>query len=178
MTENRKTIVMIIFATILAVSALVYGFSVIPTPAQQRELKLDHKRVSDLGEIQFSIDEYYRNSHRLPASLDELTTNTYYASKELGKTDPETKQSYEYSIVSEKTYQLCATFTTDSEKEMDYYDSENYNYSSFKAKFKHPKGRYCFDLDAPVVYTQPTAAPLPTYYMLQPKTSEAKPTSN
>lgn len=166
MTENLKTNLMLVFATVLTVLALLYGFSTIPSPAKQRDLKLDHKRVTDLGELQYSIDEYYRTNYILPASLNEVKPTSYsYLSKELSKTDPETNQPYEYSKISDKKYQLCATFTTDSESDMDEYDSENYSYSSYKNKFKHPEGRYCFELDTPVVYRP---YPSPTFYMLPP----------
>ena len=152
MTVNRKTLLMLVFATVLTAVALVYGFSTIPSPALQRELKLDHERVSSLGELQYSIDAYYRNNNRLPESLNILAKNSYYSTRELNKVDPQTNQPYEYLVINDTKYQLCAVFTTDSENDPAEYDSENYNYSTYKNKFKHSKGRQCFDFTAPPSY--------------------------
>lgn len=158
---------MLLYTTVLTAIALVYGFSTIPNPSEQRELKLDHKRVSDLGKLQYNIDDYYRNNSMLPESLDSLTTNSYSYSKELSKTDPATNKPYEYILQTDQAYQLCATFTTDSAKEKDDYDSENYNYSTYKSKFGHKEGRQCFDFQAPPNYDIiPTVQP--DFYMIGP----------
>ncbi len=167
MIENRKTYFMLLYTTVLTVIALVYGFSTIPNPSAQRELKLDHKRVTDLGELQYQIDDYYRNNNILPESLDNLTTTTYSYSQELSKTDPDTNKPYEYIKITDQTYQLCAIFTTDSAKEKDSYDNENYDYNTYKSKFGHKEGRQCFDFQAPASYN---TLPLeqPEFYMMEP----------
>jgi hypothetical protein len=145
MTKKRtKDSLMIFFATILTIIALVYGFMTIPNPAKQRALTLDHQRVNDLGQLQYSIEDYYKQNNQLPKTLEILTQNMYSPSSQLTKTDPETNKLYDYTQTGSTTYQLCATFATDSLKE-DTYDEKNYNYNSFRNKFQHPAGRYCFD---------------------------------
>ena len=160
MIEKRNSIIMLIFATILTVVALIYGFSAIPSPMQQRVLKLDHKRVSDLGQLQYSVEDYYQNNGILPQTLDVLEENSYSPSETLDKTDPETKKPYEYTLVTPNSYKLCATFTTDSSQQSSSYDDENYTYDTYKSKFKHPKGYYCFTLHVRANLYNPSPIPL------------------
>jgi hypothetical protein len=161
--KHNKTYFMLGFTAILAIIALVYGFSTIPSPAQERLLQFDHRRVSDLGKIQYSIDDYFRTNEQLPHDIDSLHSNVYSYSESLSKADPETKQPYEYQVLTPNRYRLCALFMTDSRTETySYsYDDENYNYSSFKRKFEHPKGPYCFDFTTPILTTR-KLFPLPT----------------
>jgi hypothetical protein len=160
---------MLLFATLLTGIALVYGFSTIPNPAMQREFKLDHRRVSDLGQLQYGIEEFYRTKRFLPATLSDMATSSYSYSGNVATTDPVTSVTYEYTVMSEKTYQLCATFTTDSAKEEDAYDSENYKYTTYKSKFEHPQGKKCFDFTAPTLYEENSNNyPTPIFFMIQP----------
>lgn len=149
MTEKimNKDFIALLFVSILAVIAVVYGFTTIPSPAKQREFKLDHKRVSDLGLIQSTIESYYMNNHILPETLDVIEDNRYTYGQSLSKIDPENGQPYEYHVNGQTSYQLCATFITDSTQKNDYitYDTENYMYSSYKKKFEHSVGHKCFD---------------------------------
>jgi hypothetical protein len=147
MTEKRlnKDTLSLIYMTILSVAALVYGFTTIPSPTQQREIKLDHERVSDLGQINYTISDYYTNHQQLPKALEDLPGNSYSTGTPLVTKDPETNKPYEYIVTSETSYKLCATFATSSLKEDRYtYDDSNYTYSSFSDQFRHGKGYQCF----------------------------------
>lgn len=146
----------LLYMSVLAIAALVYGFSTIPSPTQQREIKLDHQRVSDLGQLTYSINEYYTTSQQLPKSLNDVTNNSYSSGTPLIKNDPETNKPYEYIVTSQTSYKLCATFTTDSTKEDRYtYDETNYTYSSFSDGFRHGKGYVCFIKTVPPRATAP-----------------------
>src|SRR5689334_14627785 len=138
-----QDIIVLIVVTILSVLAGIYGFSRIPSPAKQHAIKLDHKRIADLANIQYSITDYAQTNDALPTSLDQVKTQRY-STTPLEKTDPETNVPYEYTVISSTSYQLCATFTTDSSKEdANYYDSDNYVYSADKTKFAHGIGPKC-----------------------------------
>jgi hypothetical protein len=115
-----------------------------------------------LGQLQYSIEAYYRINNQLPQTLDVLKENSYSPSESLDKTDPQNKQNYEYTIKSPIDYTLCATFTTDSMQQKEAYDEENYLYETYKNKFSHPQGHHCFDLKVianPVPTTWPTYEP-------------------
>ncbi|HZE87697.1 MAG TPA: hypothetical protein VE090_05865 [Methylomirabilota bacterium] len=157
-----KDLFSLIYITVLTVLAGVYGFMIIPSPALQRERLLDHKRVTDLGQIQYTIDDYYHKANQLPQTLEALSTNSYAPSTPLTKIDPQTSKPYEYQITNQLSYKLCATFTTDSSKEApSTYDDQNYNYTSFRDKFKHAIGTKCFIFS--VVPTNQNQLPWPSY---------------
>lgn len=146
---RKKDIISTIYITILTAIALVYGFSAIPSPAQQHKLVLDHRRVSDLGTIKQRVEDYYTEHKTLPQSLDEL--------KPLTTKDPETNAPYEYRILYEVPpyIQLCADFATDSSKDEPYGTADDtYSYPSYSGDFQHPKGHHCFKLS--VNYYGPT----------------------
>src|SRR5579872_7513909 len=161
--QNTKNIIAIIYMTVLSVIAFAYGLTIIPSPIVVITLSLDHKRVVDLGELQTAVDSYYRDNGILPRQLSQLTTNTDPNSP-LDRTDPQTKQSYEYYQVDAITYKLCATFTTSSLKEDQSetdYDITNPDYTLYSNQFKHPTGHFCFqknELNNSVI-TKPLVVP-------------------
>ncbi len=160
---NKKDIIALIYITLLSIIAVVYGFSIIPSPVQEQTIATDQKRVVDIAQLQTSIDDYYQTNKTLPSSLDEITTNTYNTSTLLEKTDPQTKQPYEYTLLDQYTYQLCADFTTDSTKESpDTYDTTVSDYPVYKDQFKHLSGHICFTKREPIPQnpsTYPTIFP-------------------
>jgi hypothetical protein len=142
----NKDIFAIIYIAFFAILALVYGFSIIPTPAVERARTNDHKRVIALGLIKDAIDDYYQNHSELPQSLGAVNSNID-GSGPLNKVDPETNEQYKYMVnQSASTYKLCATFSTTSSKDTDPngYDDPNGDYSNFKDQFNHPIGYHCF----------------------------------
>ncbi len=164
MTEKRnKDIIMLIYLTVLTVIALVYGFMTIPNPSDQRKVRLDQQRVTDLGQLQYAIDDQYRLDQALPETINDIRDNSYSPSQSLIKTDPETGASYEYKMGTPMTYQLCATFTTDSEKEKMTADENNYSYASFKSKFPHGIGKKCFDFEVYPANNYPINGVWPSY---------------
>ncbi len=132
-----------VFAGVVSVLALVfitYGIVLTGTPGQQRALQFDQRRVSDLQQISYSINLYWQNSGKLPVSFDDLKNQQYSYIQSV--MDPRTEVAYEYRVLGDKTYELCATFETDS--------------SNTAARFKtpipfseqswdHAIGRVCFE---------------------------------
>ncbi len=97
-------------ATALVLFAIVYGFVVMGGPGEQRNLRLDQKRVEDLQSIQYQVINYWQQKEKLPVSLDEFKNPI---SSYMVPQDPEFAKGkvYEYNKVSDKTFELCATFT-------------------------------------------------------------------
>ena len=50
--------VFLALAILVIVSSVTYGIYLVGTPAVQRTLKFDQRRVSDLSEISFAVDIY------------------------------------------------------------------------------------------------------------------------
>lgn len=134
--------------TILVVVALLFGFMNIETPSEVREIRLDEQQVTDLQDIQWRIEEYYRVHEVLPSSIDEL-----YEGIEVPKA-PTGREEYQYKITDDTAYELCATFVsstqTGSERAIAYPVTEkNYNWT-------HGEGDKCFQRVVDKAITEPT----------------------
>ncbi len=110
-TQSGKSFV---WATTIAVIAvLIGGFIVAGSPFQERALKIDRERVSDLSYIQGEIINFWQNKDRLPENINELRDDI---SGFIPPVDPETKEEYTYSVKGALIFELCATFTSSSDE--------------------------------------------------------------
>lgn len=147
MLEDKKTAVFLTISAIVVIAVLIFGFLKIGSPAHQRDLASDNRRVNDLSslaqEIYNVVNPPLRHNQTstivraLPETLDELP-QIYTKNPR----DPVTGEPYEYRPLEGNKYELCATFATEAveEKNTDYYGPR-----IFKT---HPAGRHCFTLDA------------------------------
>lgn len=127
---------------LLAVIAVGYGFTVIPSPTEQRDKNYDATREGDLENISYAIDDYDYAYDRLPDNLSQIDLTTYIYDDEKKRSyleDPQTKIPYEYVVTSPTSYKLCATFGAESD-EYDASVPDEYN----RDITNHPKGYYCF----------------------------------
>lgn len=137
------------FFTILITTCValivIYGFIAVGSPFKQRMNRLDSERVSDLTVIQAQIINYWGKKNKLPASLGDLTDNISGFKAPL---DPETKKPYDYKVLSDLSFELCANFFTKSAKESDkraapYIESLR-GYPDEAWNWQHEIGRFCF----------------------------------
>jgi len=125
-------IMSIITIVIIAVS-FIGGFFVIDSPITARNKAYDQTRINNLQEIKNVVDMYYQEYQELPESLSALTKY-----QKLMINDP-SNNPYEYRVVDDQSYELCAEFeTSNQEEEIDYYLMPGYN------EFGHDAGRNCF----------------------------------
>lgn len=121
------------------VGAVIAGFFLIGSPAKQRAIEFDERRVSDLQSISYAVDSYYGTNSRLPNDLSQLKSQEYYLSSLI---DPVTKEQYGYRVIDEKTFELCAVF------EMDSKEISRRQYSGapkpFQETWEHGTGSVCF----------------------------------
>ena len=130
-----------VVAVVLSVLLTVgYGIYVVGAPTTQRLVRLDQQRVSDLQNISFAISSYWDRNKELPPSLEALQGPQYFVQS---IQDPETSQPYEYHILNEDTYELCATFKTNSTQN---YEGPPQPFS--ERVWNHGIGRGCFQLQA------------------------------
>ncbi|MGB3311367.1 MAG: hypothetical protein WBG32_17560 [Nodosilinea sp.] len=121
------------------VVAIAAGFWVLGTPGQQRQIAADRQRVQDLAAIAQEFHNRYLNAgedFQLPPALE--ATNV--------QTDPLTNQPYEYERLGDRSFELCATFDT---------DSSTHRLTARRAnpdaeRWQHPAGRHCFEFDVTV----------------------------
>lgn len=91
--------------------AVVSGFFIIGTPASQRLVRFDQEKVNDLQNIQWRVVNFWQNKERLPESLSELEDPIEGF---IVPVDAQSKEQYEYKIVSNLTFELCAVFNKES----------------------------------------------------------------
>jgi hypothetical protein len=119
---------------IMVVTAVAGGLILIGSPSQERIRRIDAQRVADLSAIASNVDLYWTRHKSLPASLT-------YLSKEQGGSvqllDRDTKQPYEYRMLSDSNYELCAHF---AQTPTDQSDTLHKNF------WAHGQGRQCFNL--------------------------------
>jgi hypothetical protein len=123
-------------ATAAVIAGIIGGFWVLGTPARQREIAADRQRLQDLGAIAQNLHQQYLNqpdTYKLPDTLPTAEV----------RNDPLTNQPYEYERMGDRTFQLCATFGTDSST----YPLANRVDDPALERWQHPQGRHCFDFE-------------------------------
>ncbi|MEM1056433.1 MAG: hypothetical protein AAGI52_13000 [Bacteroidota bacterium] len=92
----------------VVVAALIaLGLFVVGGPGTARLERLDEERRADLQRIQRAL----RNADPLPASLSDASLRL----NESDWTDPVAAEPYGYRVLSDSTYELCATFALSSD---------------------------------------------------------------
>lgn len=115
----------------LVIAVIVWSFTVIGSPASQRQLRIDQRRIEDLQSIQWQVINYWQQKEQLPETLGEL--NNPISGTTVPR-DPEFQKGkiYEYFTYTDsgfsggpnvdpvrlskwkkdnKSFELCATFS-------------------------------------------------------------------
>jgi hypothetical protein len=110
-----------IISIVFVLSLIIWSFSVMGSPSEQRAWRLDEKRVTDLQNIQYQVITYWQQKERLPVSLAELANPLTGYSLPV---DPEFEKgkTYEYLPKEKLSFELCATFTKEIPKGWQEYD--------------------------------------------------------
>ena len=130
--------------TAVVLIAVIAGLTVLGTPGEERGRKLDLIRMTDLNLAASAVDRYWTANGRLPETLEALAGERGY---NISILDPATGQPYEYHVLEETTYELCADFALEGAEDP---------YPDFPARevpgtppgfWSHPAGRHCFRLE-------------------------------
>lgn len=89
--------------------AVYFSFCVMGSPAQQRMLRLDDKRVGDLQNLQSQIINFWQQKEKLPKDLTELANPLTGYSLPVPP-EFEKGEQYEYKVLAPLKFELCATF--------------------------------------------------------------------
>jgi hypothetical protein len=95
----------------VVLGSIIFGFFLFGTPAHQRSVRFDARRVNDLQMIQSEVVSYWQQKETLPAKASDLSNNI---SGFIAPLDPDTGASYEYTVKSPLSFELCATFEAKS----------------------------------------------------------------
>ncbi|HEX9664217.1 MAG TPA: DUF5671 domain-containing protein [Patescibacteria group bacterium] len=104
-----KVLVILVSLTILA--AIILGFMTVGSPSTERLRRFDDKRLSDLQSVQAEVINFWQRTRRLPADLNELGQAAFWRLP----VDPQTYQPYDYQIIDDLSFELCAVFATDKQ---------------------------------------------------------------
>lgn len=115
-------------------SLLVFGFVLTGSPSTQREIRIDAERISNLEQIRWQIESEALRTGALYESLSD-----YEFARQITTTDPVSGEEYEYTVLDEDTYELCATFTRDTS---DIIGSPSV---PLYPGWEHGEGRECFE---------------------------------
>lgn len=85
----------------MVIAGLGLAFGLLGTPAHQRLVSIDERRLDDLESIASSLHERFQ-AGGLPPQLPENVTAV----------DPVTKRNYGFRRTDDTHYQLCAVFST------------------------------------------------------------------
>jgi hypothetical protein len=138
-TTDRRTFdrIFAVVSTAAVGLAIAAGFWVLGTPGRQREIAADRQRLQDMVAIAQRLHDRYTtadsDNYQLPATLEVA---------ELGN-DPLTNQPYEYGRLGDRTFELCATFDTDSST----HRLQERQNNPEAEQWQHPEGRHCFEFD-------------------------------
>ncbi|MEK7542301.1 MAG: DUF5671 domain-containing protein, partial [Patescibacteria group bacterium] len=157
-TKSMGARVFVGVVTTIIIFAVVYGFFLVGTPASQRLLQFDERRVSDLANITYATDSYWERNKQLPETLEDLRDPRYYV-QSLG--DPKTGEPYEYRVISDTAYELCAVFETDSAMQQSKVPTPE-PFTRQIWQWNHGIGRTCFTLEVRKPATEsPPKIPVP-----------------
>lgn len=157
------SLVYTIFAFLIVVFSIMYSFSVMGSPAKQRMLRLDDRRVSDLQSIQYQIINFWQQKEKLPNELKELSNGMtgFYL-----PVDPEFEKgkTYEYKPTGKMSFEICSTFSLEMQKGWQEYNrggissmpanmetkvdtatSNIYPMGGVNESWDHGVGRVCFE---------------------------------
>ncbi|MDP3970954.1 MAG: DUF5671 domain-containing protein [bacterium] len=125
------------------VSIIVGGFVIgafvlIGSPGEARAYRMDQIRVQNLQEITYAIDDYVVVNQEKPSTLGAMEKSASYNISR----DPITNEEYEYNLVGENQYELCATFEHNSQDELEY-ERGGVRFEPDK-NWSHTAGHVCF----------------------------------
>lgn len=133
--KKDKIIKIYFYVSILIVlSAFISAFLIVESPKETRNRKLDQNIISNFNQIENAINSYIDDYNKMPENLQILLAEYSYLSEKAIK-HPISNQVYEYKIISDIEFELCADFLS-----VNMEDTNNRYYSE---KWKHDVGYQC-----------------------------------
>lgn len=123
---SRALLAALLLASLVAVGG---GLWLVGSPAEQAAQRVDTRRVQDLRTITEALDLHWDRHRALPGDLAGLVAAL---GTQLPTTDPESGQPYEYRVLGNREFELCASFARPSGDRLQ------------DAIWTHGAGRQCF----------------------------------
>ncbi len=137
---TRVPLIASALATLALLSAIIFGFMEIGTPAEQRDRRLDDERVQELTSIKYNALNFYTTNEALPKSLEDIS----FSPGDI--LDPVSTLPYRYTVVNATTFEVCADFAGKSfDDQVARPISKPYGFTT-EETFRHTAGENCFTL--------------------------------
>ncbi|MFP7722382.1 hypothetical protein [Lysobacter sp. A3-1-A15] len=124
-----------IVASVVVAAAVIAGIASIGLPGEQRQVRLDERRIEDLQRIVEAVELHHREHGRLPTDLAAASARPGW---DLALIDPVSGEAYDYRPLQGKRFELCAVFASDSGER----DGRGGN---APLEWRHGAGRHCFN---------------------------------
>ncbi|OWK27334.1 MAG: hypothetical protein US76_03790 [Parcubacteria group bacterium GW2011_GWA2_38_13b] len=143
-SKNPKMKLFVWTVIILGGAAIIAGFFIAGSPRAERLRRFDDQRINDLQTIQSQIISYWQVKEKLPQSLDKIKNDINGFAV---PTDLETQEPYIYKINGDKSFELCATFSTSNKEEFGSINGEPMPTKPFgiTENWIHNSGYTCFE---------------------------------
>lgn len=122
-------------SVVVIVGSLIGSLFVVESPAVTRLKKYDSQRINELMEISNLLAVDYDLLKKLPADLSDLKFKRFV--------DPVSGKPYDYRVIDERSYELCADFALVSEGDDYGYMSDPYTLRAYPW-YAHQAGHQCF----------------------------------
>lgn len=130
--RSQISLIFFILTIIIIAVSIIGSLFIIDSPQIANLKKADQQRANDLSRLGNMINIYYQENDELP---ENLTTARFSQFK-----DPKTEESYDYTIISEEKYELCADFSLAVEED----NNDKYYYDGNQDWYYHDAGHQCF----------------------------------
>src|SRR3989338_6320887 len=99
--SSRSRKILAISVAVIILISIILGFGILGSPQNQRLLRLDNQKISDLQGIQWQVINYWQMNGMIPESMPSLPIDI------------------EYKKTNQMTFELCAQFNRESVVEQD-----------------------------------------------------------
>lgn len=121
-----------IASVVVVLAAVAAGLMWIGSPAEQRLLRLDERRVQHLRQLALGVNGSWDRQKVLPATLADIVDGRWLSRVPV---DPSSDAAYEYRVTGPLGFELCAVFERASRPR----ETGDFWY--------HDAGRRCFEFD-------------------------------
>ena len=142
LTRPRKVSAVVFGVSAFVLGVVIFGLYSINSPTEARERSLDGRQVQDLQEMANFINEYIEREEELP----DTVADAFPAARDV-PTAPEDRPSYEYVQGDELSYELCATFSADSQEDYPMGYRPSVPGATFQVDWSYRAGEWCFTIE-------------------------------
>lgn len=127
----------------LVLFSIAYGFFIVGSPQTQRMRRFDQERSRHLQQIYYQVRNFWDTRYGFPATLEDIKKLDPFT--EIPH-DPITDTAYEYRVLAENSFELCANFSFPSQKLAHAPARDSiYPYDDIDKALTHTEGKNCFN---------------------------------